>query len=429
MSKHPDGDRPTTERKKIKDVDGVEYFKDDIDEHFRRNGLLTPDEQAHSEHFLWEDGGWDVNAIPRRPWLAVPYLMRGHITLLHGPGSNGKSLISLYWAVAVALGRPFGRLRPTGDAARVLLANFEEDSDEQLRRLTAALAFFGAKPSDLAGKLRRISLGKLDPTMFMADADGALREDVPAFDALVWHCRHFSADMVVLDPFIAINAVAENDNTLIRRVMTVLRRQICHDFHAALVLPHHDVKNGGADVDSDQNNARGAGDIINAVRFEAAVRNMSEDQAKKLLPEDGQDQRRYFFRVGSEASKRNITKPDDAEWFERFSAECNGEDVVGCRPWDPPKAFADISVTDANAILDRIGQGMADGALYTDNRKHPATRWAGHILIEEYGRTVQQAERILKIWLKNNVLRIVDFETGNRKQRKGLEVVDANRPG
>jgi hypothetical protein len=70
------------------------------------------------------DEAWDENALPPRPWIAPPYLMRRQIALLHGPGGGGKSQLLIAWAIALALGVAFGRLKPK-QRCRVLLTNFE----------------------------------------------------------------------------------------------------------------------------------------------------------------------------------------------------------------------------------------------------------------------------------------------------------------
>jgi len=75
--------------------------------------------------FTVTDEPWDPHALPPRPWLAPPYFMRGEVVLLHGPGGAGKSQLTICWAVAMALGQPFGRLQ-SRQRCRVLLAGFEE---------------------------------------------------------------------------------------------------------------------------------------------------------------------------------------------------------------------------------------------------------------------------------------------------------------
>src|SRR6516165_12076781 len=53
---------------------------------------------------LVTDKPWNPDALPPRPWIAPPYLMRGQITLPHGPGGVGKSQLIAAWTCSLALG-------------------------------------------------------------------------------------------------------------------------------------------------------------------------------------------------------------------------------------------------------------------------------------------------------------------------------------
>ena len=79
---------------------------------------------------------WDPTSIPRRPWIAPGYIMRGVITVVVGTGGVSKSTLMLGWAVALALENENHRLKPDG-RFRVIYFNAEDDDDEQTRRLTA----------------------------------------------------------------------------------------------------------------------------------------------------------------------------------------------------------------------------------------------------------------------------------------------------
>jgi hypothetical protein len=306
------------------------------------------------------DEPWDEDALPRRPWLVPPYMMRGQIAVLHGPGSAGKSMLVIVWAIALALGKPFGRLKPK-QRCRVVVANFEDDEEEQKRRLSAALQFFGAKPADLKGWLFRVSLGpKGDATMFELGESGQITTS-SCFHTLERACERIQPDAVTLDPFVAINAVPESDNQLMRRVMTLLKLTLARRLHCALALVHHDNKSANEDDDSDQTNARGAGDIINAARFEVAVKKMTLKQAEGW----GIDvaKRGFFFRAGSIASKRNYAAPEEAEWFERLAVVVAGEETVRCIPWEPPSARLDDA--QAAAVVAAVEKGTVHGPYST----------------------------------------------------------------
>jgi hypothetical protein len=317
---------------------------------------LQEEAKAREGWLTISDEPWDPDTLPPRPWLAPPYLMRGEILLLHGPGGGGKSQLIIHDAVALALGKKYGRLQPR-QRCRVLLTNFEDNADEQKRRISAALRFFGATPADLVGWLFRVSLGpKGDATMFALDGHGAV---VPTqcWHALVHACEMRRPDAVFLDPLVAINAVPESDNTLMRRVMTFLLMGVSRRFNCALGIAHHDNKNGAEDDDGDQGNARGAGDIVNAVRFEKAVKTMTAKQAEQMIPDASR--RGFYFRLGSVASKVNYAAPEESEWFERLAVVINGEQVVRCFPWDPPSTR--LTEEMAASLIAAIGQGTKHG--------------------------------------------------------------------
>ena len=294
--------------------------------------------------------------IPPRPWVAPPYLMRSQITLLHGPGAGGKSMLATAWAIALALGRSFGRLEPRGPM-RVVLANFEEEEDEQLRRLYAALEYFGSSMADLGDRLERVSLGPAGaPIMFsLGEHDAVLTTE--CWEELVEVCEQTKPDVIIIDPFVAVNGVLENDNILIRNVMFILRSGLAQRFRAAVVLLHHDAKSANDDESSDQTNARGAGDIVNSVRFELAVRKMTTTQAENWGIDA--DDRGNFFRLGSPASKMNYSPPEASEWFERLPLVINNEATVRCLPWEPPSSR--MSQDQEDTIIAAIERGTSDG--------------------------------------------------------------------
>jgi hypothetical protein len=321
---------------------------DDFDLAARRAVTEEVDAAIHvaalQQYLIITDEAWDPATIPPRPWLAPPYLMRGELTLPHGPGGGGKSQLAIAWAVALALGRPFGRLEPLG-RSRVILTNFEDNAEEQKRRITAALQFFNASPKDLQGWLYRVCVGPAgDATMFDVDDKGAARITECGL-ALEQACEEIKPDAVFLDPLVAINAVPENDPQLMRRVMVLLRMRIAQHFNCAVMPLHHDNKSGDDSEAADQNNVRGTGDIVNAVRFELAVKKMSVAQAEQMGVQS--DRRGFYFRLGSASSKLNYSAPEDSEWFERFAVIINGEEVVRCIPWEPPTSKLSQEVSDA----------------------------------------------------------------------------------
>jgi hypothetical protein len=373
------------------------------------------------------DAAWDPNKLPPRPWIAPPYILRGHITLPHGRGGVGKSQLILTWAAALALGVQFGRLQPIG-RCRVLLANFEDDDDEQQLRLTAALKCLPGNPTplDLEGYLYRVMVGEdADATMFEVDRDGVVRA-TRTFEALDMWCREIRPDVTALDTLVAINVVPEDNNTLMRRVMAMLRR-VTRAYQMSLVLAHHDRKSGGDSEDSDQANVRGAGDITNAARFELAVKKMTVAEAERynLDPES----RSSYFRLGSLGSKLNYISAGEAEWFERVTHVISGQAVGACIPWSPPDPFDGITAAVANTIIDDIDAALPDGRRYSDS---PAAkdRAAWKVVVKHLpDKTEKDAQRVIRKWVKNGVLVSVEYHNAERREtERGLQPTPQNAP-
>jgi RecA-family ATPase len=66
------------------------------------------------------------------------YLPRGIVTVMAGPGGSAKSLLCLAWAIAIALGVPFGDFDPIAPR-HVIVVNMEDDIEEQRRRIAAIM--------------------------------------------------------------------------------------------------------------------------------------------------------------------------------------------------------------------------------------------------------------------------------------------------
>jgi hypothetical protein len=351
------------------------------------------------------NAAWDRDTLPPRPWVAPPWLMRGEITMLHGMGASGKSLITANWALGCALHRDFGRLSPRS-AMRVMLTNFEDNKTEQERRISAELDYFNARETDLHN-LYRVSMGPAsEATMFRINAQGQL-ETTPVWDALQAWCREVRPDVVILDPLIAINAAPESDNQIMRRVMTILKAEIAMRFNCALVIVHHDTKSASEDTANDQTNMRGAGDIVNFARFEAAIKGMTVAQAEGFGI--GREKRKHYFRVGSEDSKRNYTAPEAAEWFERLAAVINGEAVVRCIPWEPPSGR--LTEVQAATLIAEIGNGTARGPYSPQLGKNDRSLSP---LLDSLGITGDRPQRLALQTLKD---------------RHGVQSLDFKRPG
>lgn len=298
------------------------------------------------------EGAWNEAAIPQRPWLARGYFMRGSVTVIAGPGSAGKSMLTCAWACALATGRQWSRLEPI-QPLRVAIYNVEDDEDEQQRRLSATLQQQGLTPQDIAGRVLRLSPRDVG-TLIEQLPDGRMQM-TKAWDGLIEVCEQRNLDVLFLDPLAELHTAEENDNTALRSVVARLRT-LAQQYQLAVVLIHHTRKGATA---GDPDTVRGASAIVGAARIVLTVATMTEDEANKLGISP--DMRRDLMRV--DGAKQNYAPATDAEWFQRLGREIgNGEIIAAAEPWRPPSTGASA---DAIARLETILARGHNGWPYT----------------------------------------------------------------
>ncbi len=331
--------------------------------------------------FSYASDDWAETDIEPRPWLAQGYLMRRTLSLLVGPGASGKSSILVAWTIALALGRPFHRMKPVG-ACRVMVLNTEDDDDEQRRRFSAALRSIGACPADLAGKVLRISTKK-DAPLFGRIEDGTIGA-LPAFGEMLLEAIRFRADVLILDPLISLHVEDENNNEAMRGVVARLL-EAARDNNLAIMVAHHTKK--GILTPGNIDDGRGASAVKDLVRIGMTLTVMTEDEAKAFgLPVD---KRNTFFRVDD--GKMNYAAIQTAEWFER-QVHCldNGDWVAAAIPWSPPVDVVTPVMRDAVAAGLALGTG--DGPYSPKLDRSPRSFKA---LCVSVGITTQPGQKLL----------------------------------
>ena len=304
---------------------------------------------------IWCDAeSWLEADIPRRPWIAPGYLMRGTVTLLCGPPSAAKSLLALTWATAAALGVAHGDFRPVAPC-RSLVFNAEDDLPEQRRRLSAALRQFGVTPGDVAGKVVRAGPQGL-ATLLEQDALGRTVW-TRALDALAEIIDAAGISVLILDPLAELHTAEENANTELRAVIARFR-ELAIARNIAVLLVHHTRK--GPLKPGDPDIARGASATIGAVRTMLTLLPMTEDEAESFGLSAAS--RAHFARI--DRGKSNYGALGDGHWFEKVLHSLdNGETTPALHPWCPPAALA-ASAEDIAALIADIEAGT-DGLPYS----------------------------------------------------------------
>jgi hypothetical protein len=238
-------------------------------------------------------------------------------------------------------------------------------------------------------------------------------------------------DLVVLDPFVKLHALEENDNGAMDFVCDLLAT-LAIEYDIAIDAPHHTKK--GQLTPGDADSGRGASAMRDAGRLVYTLTTMSEDEAKAFgINSEG---RTSYIRL--DKGKVNIAPPARATtWFKLIGVPLgngndeypNGDEVQTVEPWEPPKLWDGLSTEKLNAALTEIDTGMENGQRYSCASR--AGKRAAWPVVQKHcpNRTEAQCREIIRAWVKNGVLFDDDYDDPlDRKTRKGLRVDATKRP-
>jgi len=239
-------------------------------------------------------------------------------------------------------------------------------------------------------------------------------------------------DLVVLDPYVKVHALEENDNGAMDFVCDLLAT-LAIEYDIAIDAPHHTRK--GQLTPGDADSGRGGSAVRDAGRLVYTLTNMSEDEAKAfgVNPED----RAAYVRL--DKAKVNLAPPARiAEWFKLVGVRLdngndeypNGDEVQTVVPWNPPKVWEGLSSTILNAALTEIDNGMPNGQRYTDAGGGKGTRAAWRVVHKHCpDRTEGQCREIVRTWRRNGVLYEEEYDDPiDRRKRNGLRLDTTKRP-
>jgi hypothetical protein len=372
------------------------------------------------------DAGDDDGAIPPRAWLLGNAFCRRFVSSLTSSGGGGKTTIRIAQALSLAANRML-----TGEhifkRCRVLLVSLEDDLDELRRRVRAARNYHQITPSAVKGWLfltapKGIRLADIrEGTVQVGALETMLRETI----------EELRIDLVILDPFVKTHSAAENDNSAIDAVATILTK-IAIDCDCAIDAPHHVSK--GAAIAGDADKARGASSFRDAARLVYSLTAMTPEEAQGFGVSE--TERRSLIRVDS--AKVNIAPPSaEARWFRLIGVRLgnstadypHGDEVQTVEPWTPPDTWAGLSSMTLNEVLSGIDAGLENGHRYSP--AGAAGKRAAWPAVQKHcpDKTEAQCREIISTWVKNGVLLIEEYDDpGRREKVKGLRVNDARRP-
>ena len=368
--------------------------------------------------------------IPPRPWLYRRELLRGFVSALGSTGGVGKTSFALSVGLSIAANRILLTPPNQSSAGRIIhksgpiwIYQLEDPAAEMHRRIRAVALHhqidFAALPHPVyldSGRDRPLVVTKRGECGLVA---------LPVVEALVAELIRRGIVLLIIDPFLRSHTAMENDNAEMGFVMD-LWSQVADRANCAVWLVHHFRKGGqGGDAES----FRGAGAIQGAARAMSTMSTMTVEDAEKLNVEAAR--RRCYVR--KDDVKANMAPPaESAEWYELVSVEIgnasddypDGDAVQVLQPWEPPSLWAGLPLPTVLRVLHRISQGPTPNERYSGS-KQAGDRWAGRVLIEEAGRTDNQAAAIVKAWLETGLLTKDEYPSPSQKGKAtGCVMVD-----
>jgi DNA polymerase I-like protein with 3'-5' exonuclease and polymerase domains len=372
------------------------------------------------------DAGDDTTLPQPRRWLTAGQFCRTFLSGLVAPGATGKTALRILQALALATGKPLAG-QHIYRRCRVLIISFEDDAEELRRRILAACLHYKISLADVKGWLFPACPKGLK-LMEMRDGERATGMLEPALRRAI---ERRQPDLVILDPFVKLHALEENDNAAMDAVADLLT-QLAREYDIAMDSPAHTRKGlvtaGDADV------RRGASAVRDAGRLDYTLIPMSEDEAKAFGI--ALEERREYLRLDS--AKVNLLPPArTAQWFKLISVPLgnttpdypDGDYVQTLEPWKPPEILAGFAPEAIEATLEEIEAGLPSGQRYSSSPG--ATSRAAWPVVQKYcpTKTEAQCREVVRLWLKTSILREDDYDDPvDRKPRKGLRLNRTKQP-
>jgi hypothetical protein len=360
----------------------------------------------------------ELATIPRRQFLYGKHYVREYLSATVAPSGLGKSALSIADAVAMASGCALLGAEPV-KRLRVWYWNGEDPREEIERRVEATCLHFRVDPVSIEDWLS-VDSGRDTEVIVGEQTRSGMKIAVPVVEALTEALRAGKFDVLILDPFVSVHRVAENDNVAIDAVAKMFGR-VAGWAKCSVETVHHVRKTGGAEITAED--GRGASAHVAAARSVRVLNRMSEQEGKNS---GVGEERRFYFR--SHIDKANLAPPNTkATWYKLANVALgNGppedQDYVGVPTlWHWPDAFAAVTVADLRAVQARVAQGR-----WRENSQ--AKDWIGKAVAEvlkldptnEAART--KIRSLLKTWIEKGMFVVVEGVDDKREKRSFVEV-------
>jgi hypothetical protein len=298
-----------------------------------------------------------------------------------GVGGQGKTSLTLAEALAIATGRPLLGWTPL-ESVPVYYFNGEDPLEEVERRLAALMIFFGVTQEELEGRFFYAS-GRDTPLLIAEQDHDGVRIIKNTVNRIIAEAIALGVGVIVLDPFVSIHSVQENDNVAINRLVQQGLARIAHQTNCAVEVVHHTSKRYGAETTAED--GRGASALHAGVRSVRTLNRATKADCGALgVPTDHLAR---YLRL--DRGKGNMAPPDKAEWYYLASIELQalrrrtGEEVIeslqvatrfqlGARAQD----FSPLELEAIRFVVARRSNGL----LWREDSQTGGGRWVGDAL-------------------------------------------------
>lgn len=354
--------------------------------------------------------------LPKRQWLYGRHLIRKYVSATIAPGGLGKSSLVMAESLAMASGRGIlGEF--VAEPLRVWYWNGEDGQDENRYRMVAVASHYEISPDAFAprlfhdtGREKDIVIGRQERNGFGIDGE--------VVQEIIRHVIANRIDVLIIDPFVAVHLVGENDNGPINAIVRAFAL-IAEKGNCAVELVHHIRKPGsGVSTPTVVEDARGASALIGGVRSARVLNLMSEDEADMFRIKS----RFSYFRVDD--GKANLAPRSETALWRRIvgfdlgnGADGERGDSIGVvEAWEPPGLFSGVP-QDALVQAQRILAVTA----YRYDQQSPD--WVGYAVASVLGISPSDAPgkrkigQIIDKWIETGVVEKFDAPDERRKPK------------
>ena len=351
--------------------------------------------------------------IPPRPWVIPGLLMDGQVTMLTGKGGEGKSIMGLQIAIACALNTTFAYWTPKMTRPTMII-NFEDDRDEQFRRVEAACDIMKVDARLLEDKLFLLESSSM--VFVTRDAeDKIVATDL--YRAVQKLVEERDIGCIIIDPFVEAHTGLDENSNVDMKEAIVLLRKLARGRKIPILLIHHSRKGS---ANGDQDAARGGSSMVNACRVVLSIERMSDEAHGKIKPPRPKE---FYVRVTD--AKSNYAARASDRWLEMEIVDLANE-------IDTAVAFRGVVLDNfddgfdaegwehRDTLLGLVERGRPDGkGPWSASKSGPKANRLNQALIDALGVAGAFANEIIKAFDEAG---LIEKDSGKRGKGHSAEV-------